>query len=361
MVDAKTEEVKSAKEETLQYLQTEVRRLNVELHDITTKLDASRGQAEQLAQRSAQVMGEVRRIESGAAGSAGEVKQVYMDALDAQQRLLTIRGQMEKLQAQEASIRAELQLIQSAVDLLSRQDESQQGSSFDAREMIFRVMDAQEEERERLARQMHDGPAHSLTNFILQAEICQKRFDKGNIDKARDELMNLKTAAGEAFQRVRGFIFDLRPMMLTDLGLVPTIKRYLDAFESKTGIETEFQLSGQAQDKRPPSYAEVLIFRGVQELMVNARDHGEADRIRVELELNFDGVRAAVGDNGRGFSTGKLSLDATGDSGALGLPALRQRVQLVGGDLPLDGVSGQGATVEISIPLEEGSLRESAA
>lgn len=353
MVDEPIEETKTAREELLEYLQSEVMKANRELQRITSTLDQSRGEIEQLAQRNATIMGEVRRIEASVDQTSPlNIKEAYVEALNSQQALLTMRCQMEKLQTQEEAVQGTVRSLQAAIDILKRaeQVEADSKNSFDAREMIFRVMDAQEEERERLARQMHDGPAHSLTNFILQAEICEKLFSRNDTEKAREELMNLKTSARASFQRVRDFIFDLRPMMLTDLGLVPTIKRYQDAFESKTGIETEFVLTGQ--DRRLPGYVEVLIFRGILELMVNARDHGEADKIKVSLDIGPDLVRAVVEDNGRGFSSGSLDLDASG-GGTLGLRAMKERLSLVGGSINIDSVSGQGATVEISLPIEQ--------
>jgi two-component system sensor histidine kinase DegS len=90
---------------------------------------------------------------------------------------------------------------------------------------------------------MHDGPAQSLTNFILQAEICQRLFDR-NPERAAEELDNLKTAASVTFQKVRDFIFDLRPMMLDDLGVVPTVRRYVDSFKEKTDIGTDLEIMG---------------------------------------------------------------------------------------------------------------------
>jgi two-component system sensor histidine kinase DegS len=208
-------------------------------------------------------------------------------------------------------------------------------------------MKAQEEERERLASKMHDGPAHSLTNFILQAEICQKLFDR-DPEKAHDELLNLKNAAGDAFQRVREFIFDLRPMMLTDLGLEPTLKRYCQEFEKKTGIKIEENIP--PQDRRLESYQEVLIFRGIQELMVNARDHGEADSVTVTLEVGDQLARATVENDGRGYGTGPLDPDAGGDD-ALGLRTLRERLELIGGQLRIGSGSGPGASFTIEIPI----------
>ncbi len=352
-------EAPTGKDEALDILRAEVERVNATLRDIKSKLDQSRGQVEQLAQRNATVVGEVRRIESTLEQVPRlTIREVYSEALEAQQRLLNVRGQMEKLQAQEMVATQEVEAIKSALDALTRVDEpapGARGTGMTDREMIIRVIDAQEEERDRLARAMHDGPAHSLTNFILQAEICQKLFDR-NPERAREELASLKTAASEAFQRVRDFIFNLRPMMLTDLGLVPTVKRYLGAFQEQTGIATDFVMTGR--ERRLEGYREVLVFRGIQELLGNSRGHG-ATTVRVTLELGDDRVIAIIEDNGRGYGTGKLTLEPASE---IGLSALQERITLVDGTLQIGSAPGQGSRIEFSIPSgpEPADLRDSA-
>jgi two-component system sensor histidine kinase DegS len=341
---------KGSKEEALDVLNAELQRLNAEIFDIGNKIDQSRGQLEQLSQRNAMVVGEIRKIETALEQTPrSTIKETYSEALNSQQRLMVARGQMEKLQAQEATIRQGIETVKSAVEVLSEQadqGEGGPGGTMNTREMIIRVIDAQETERDLLAKRMHDGPAHALTNFILQAEICQRLFEK-DPDKAREELTSLMASARDSFQNVRGFIFDLRPMMLTDLGLVPTIKRYLEAVKDKSGIETEFVMSGR--ERRLESYLEVLIFRGIQELLNTARDHGGATNVKITLEMGNDRVRAIVEDNGRGFGSGQLSLDET-TSKSLGLGTLQERVHLVGGMLMVDSVAGQGSRIEIDVP-----------
>ena len=90
---------------------------------------------------------------------------------------------------------------------------------------------------------MHDGPAQALSNFILQTEIALRLFDMDQ-EKAREELVNLKNTATSAFQQVRDFVFELRPMMLDDLGLVPTLKRYVEAFKEQTNTNVRLAVSG---------------------------------------------------------------------------------------------------------------------
>jgi two-component system sensor histidine kinase DegS len=99
------------------------------------------------------------------------------------------------------------------------------------------LVNAQETERQRLSRQMHDGPAQALSNFILQTEIAMRLMDV-DAGQAREELNSLKASAMGTFQKVRNFIFELRPMMLDDLGLAPTIRRYADAFKEQTGLDS---------------------------------------------------------------------------------------------------------------------------
>ena len=107
----------------------------------------------------------------------------------------------------------------------------------------FPTEEAQEAERQRLSRQMHDGPAQAMSNFILQTEIAMRLLD-ADPKQAKDELASLKTAALGTFKKVRNFIFELRTMMLDDLGLVPTIRKYVDAFKEQTSMDVTLMVTG---------------------------------------------------------------------------------------------------------------------
>src|SRR5205085_6112061 len=168
----------------------------------------------------------------------------------------------------------------------------------DGTSVIVRVVEAQEAERQRLSRQIHDGPAQALSNFILQTEIAMRLFDI-DTERARAELQSLKASATSTFQKVRDFIFDLRPMMLDDLGLVPTVRRYVDAFKEKSGTQATLTVTGA--DYRMDSAREVVIFRGIQELLTNVRTHAQASQVRVLLDFDGNRVRVSVEDNGKGF------------------------------------------------------------
>ena len=195
---------------------------------------------------------------------------------------------------------------------------------------------------------MHDGPAQALSNFIVQAEIAARLFDM-DPNRAKEELDSLKSAAMTTFQKVRVFITELRPMMLDDLGLIPTIRRYVDTFKEQTGVDVN--LSIQGVDRRLESYVEVMIFRALQELMSNAVRHNQdlpmKLQITVQLIIDEHLVKVAVGDNGKGFNS-----EAAGKSGGFGLKLIRERVEMLGGTMDIDSSSGQGTRILFQIPVE---------
>ena len=203
---------------------------------------------------------------------------------------------------------------------------------------------AQEAERQRLSRQMHDGPAQALSNFILQTEIALRLFEVDQ-EQARQELNRLKAAASITFQKIRDFIFDLRPMMLDDLGLVPTVKRYASNLAEKSGMDINVSITGS--ERRLEPYVEVIIFRAIQELVNNASLHNQASNIRVQLDLGDRLVRASIEDNGKGFDPRAIP-----DEAELTVKAIRERMDLIGGSFDLDSVVGQGARISFAVPVE---------
>lgn len=195
---------------------------------------------------------------------------------------------------------------------------------------------------------MHDGPAQSLTNLILQAEIVERLFDADPV-RARTELGNLKTAANSTFQRIRDFIFDLRPMMLDDLGLIPTLKRYVQTFETKNRIATHLTTQGELA---LPAHVEVLVFRSIQELMNNAARHAHASHIQITLDLQNDPVAVTVEDDGGGFDV-EAVLSAARLRGGSGLANLEKRIQLLRGRIQFQSSTGRGTKVRIELPLAQ--------
>lgn len=322
-----------------------------DLKEIDILIKQSAAEVERLAQRNAQALAQERQLKNNFETLPRDyIREVYESLKDVQQRLYTMRGQLEKLQSDQRNLERLAEFQHRLIDLTggigslpaagkTRLKESDLSS-------VIRVIQTEEAAKQSLVREMHDGPASSLSNFILQAEICQRFFDV-NPDRARTELNSLKSAAASTFSDIKDFIFDLRPMMLDDLGVVPTLRRYVESFQEKNGVTVPITVTGV--ERRLESHIEVTIFRGVQELLNNALSHARATQIQVLLDIEYDQVMAVIEDNGSGFNVEEV---LSGKARTIGLSALRERIEMLGGELTIQSSLGQGTRVEFVVPVE---------
>ncbi|MCP4539568.1 MAG: sensor histidine kinase [Chloroflexi bacterium] len=320
-----------------------------ELKEIDLLIQQTTAEVERLSQRNTQVTNRLRQIEAALDTVPREdIRESYMAVLDTQQRLFTMRGQLEKLQSNQRNIARYLDLLRSLLEMTSKVEAEPQivEEGEPTQPLIVRIIEAQEGERLKLSRQMHDGPAQALTNLILQAEICERLFES-DPERARTELASLRNAVAGTFQKVKGLILSLRPMMLDDLGVVPTLRRYVDNFSDNSGVSTHMMLTGK--ERRLESYKEVTIFRLVQELLNNAVDHAHATNVQINLDVGDDRVYVSVEDNGSGFELSD-TLTST-DANKLGLATMRERVEMLGGQLYFDSGLGRGTKVSFEFPV----------
>ena len=331
-------------------LRTDLEQYRRELKEIALMLEQSQVEVNKLAKRNASITSHLQQIQSQFdTMPRADIRMAYDSALDAQQRLFVMRGQAEKLQSDQSHIERYLALVDRVIRTVdSGVSTGMPGSTGSSTaEMIEMIIQAQESERQRLSRQMHDGPAQALSNFILQTEIAMRLFDLDQV-KAREELENLKVAATETFRKVRDFIFELRPMMLDDLGLVPTLKRYIDAAKEQSNLDIRIAVSGSERRLQP--YQEVMIFRAIQELLSNAIRHSQASVIKSQLDMGdgVSNVKVVVEDDGKGFD-----VDTITQKGSMGLKVIRDRVEMLGGLMEIDSVAGQGTRVTFQMPAIE--------
>jgi two-component system sensor histidine kinase DegS len=326
-----------------------------ELKEIDLLLQQTSAEVDRLAQRNAQAASALKQLEANLdTVPRPELQAAYTTALDAQKRLFMMRGQLEKLQSDQYNIGRYVGYLRKVTDSLQAivgtpsTSITASGPEADSggQSSIVRIIEAQEQERQRLVRQLHDGPAQSLTNLILQAEICERVFDS-DVERARHELGELKTAVTATFQKVRDYMFDLRPMMLDDLGLIPTLRRYVDHYNEKSSVPAVLTVTGA--ERRFASYKEVVIFRVIQELLANVRTHSHATRAQIFLDVNEDMVQATVEDNGSGFNVSEV-LSAAQPRG-IGLTTLRERVSMLGGDIRIDSAIGRGTKIALQMPI----------
>lgn len=321
------------------------------LKEVSLLLEQSQKELGKLTQRNTAATGSVQQMQMQyETMPRSDIRGAYTEALDAQQRLLVMRGQLDKLQSDQAGLRKQIVMLE-RMQQFYKENNSKFNANASGMASVELVINAQEAERFRLSRQMHDGPAQALSNFIIQTEIISRLFDL-NPPKAKEELQNLRGAAMTTFQKVRGFIFDLRPMILDDLGLIPTLRRYVETFKEQTGSEATLAVKGVERRLQP--YIEVMIFRAVQELMGNAVRHNAEflGKIQVNVHVVIDDsfVKVTVADNGRGFD-----LHSSERNDGLGLKLIRERTELLGGFFEIDTRTGQGCRVTFQVPALETS------
>jgi len=328
----------------LQSTHSELDQVRMEMKEIGLLVEQSQGEVDKLANRNASITATLHQLQAHFDTVPREdIKSAYEAAQDAQQRLFTMRGQLEKLQSDQAHLKRYADFVTRTLQLLeggSAPVVSDQGLA----SPVVQIIEAQEEERRKLSRKVHDGPAQSLSNFILNAEIALRLMDT-DPEKAREELKNLKSTATTTFSSVRDFIFELRPMMLDDLGLVPTVRRYIESYKERSGLDASLLITGKEQ--RVQSHLEVLVFRAVQELLANAREHAQATQVKAALDVDSTQVRVSVEDNGKGFDPEGAAF--TGGQGR-GLKTLKERIGLVGGTMEIASAAGKGTRVSLVVP-----------
>lgn len=215
----------------------------------------------------------------------------------------------------------------------------------------IKIIEAQEEERYRLARDIHDGPAQSLASIVIKAELSEKLIEKEPL-RAKDELKGLKVVVKDTLKEIRKVIYDLRPMSLDDLGLEPTIERHVYNFKENTGIDVELKMIGKID--KLDSAIEIAIFRIIQEGLSNVHKHSEASSVSIVIENTTEKINMTISDNGIGFDTTKRTQMAGITTGGYGIASMNERVELLGGEVRIRSSPGNGTRIYLYIPLSEG-------
>ncbi|MDZ5471933.1 sensor histidine kinase [Bacillus sp. 31A1R] len=209
----------------------------------------------------------------------------------------------------------------------------------------LKIIEAQEEERKRLSREIHDGPAQMMANVMMRSDLIERVYKQNGAEEAIGEVKSLKKMVRNALYEVRRIIYDLRPMALDDLGLVPTLRKYLQTIE-EYHTPTKISYATIGEERRLPSKYEVALFRLVQESVQNALKHAKSKEIKVKLELTKTYISIVVKDDGVGFNVNEKKAES------FGILGMRERIELLGGQLTIDSKIGTGTVVLIQVPLE---------
>lgn len=212
------------------------------------------------------------------------------------------------------------------------------------------IIRAQEEERKRIARELHDETSQSLASLIMSFDIVLKSFPQEGNAEARERLEGSRTLVLRMLDDIRRLTFDLRPAMLDDFGLVPAIRHYLKTRVESTGIEVKLTMDGL--EERLAGDLETNLYRIIQESLTNVIKHARARNVEVELTRRDNEITLEINDDGRGFDAGNF-MEFPRQNKGFGLFGIKERADLVGGKFRIDSAPGRGTKVSIKIPLGE--------
>jgi two-component system sensor histidine kinase DegS len=207
------------------------------------------------------------------------------------------------------------------------------------------IIRSQEMERQRIAREIHDGPAQAIANVVLRIDIAKKIFEQ-NPDTVPVELAKMKELAQNSLNEIRGFIFDLRPMTLQDLGLAATIKRVINSRDSNIETDIQFIVEGEERELHPD--LKLAIFRIAQEALNNMRKYSKARHCWAHLKYFPDKVILLVEDDGKGFDENQIE-DSQRKYTSFGILGMRERADDIGASLEIRSALGEGTKITLVV------------
>jgi signal transduction histidine kinase len=213
--------------------------------------------------------------------------------------------------------------------------------------LLDHTLRATEEERTRIASDLHDGPVQEIVALAYKVSRARRKLAQQDLESADELVAKVERVLEEQIAAVRRVMADLRPSVLDTRGLEAALRDLASTFESEAGVRTVVEV---ALDERLPTELETVLFRAAQESLTNIRKHARAGQVTIVLGFDHANATLAVTDDGVGFdtSTAKKLLR----EGHFGLAGMRERAALIGGQLELRSQPGQGTTVEVSLPVE---------
>jgi signal transduction histidine kinase len=212
--------------------------------------------------------------------------------------------------------------------------------------LLQKVISAQEEERKRIARELHDETSQMLTSLAVGLKLLEGTPDQ---DRMRAHAAELRELAASTIRAVGTLAFELRPSVLDDLGLVAAVGRYCRSL-SQRGLDVDFHVAGMEATRLAPE-RETAVYRIIQEALTNVVRHSEATEASVVLERRSDSILAIVEDNGRGFNVEQM-LDSSMRDRSLGLYGMHERAALAGATLTIESTPGSGTSVFVETPIQ---------
>lgn len=260
--------------------------------------------------------------------------------------LTELQKVMTRVQTGEHSLRAKLTGADPQADQMAQAFNMMLEAIDDATRLrASQIINAQEQERKRIARELHDETSQVLTSLLISLAVLEESL---TTPETRGRIADTRQLAHQTLRAIRSLSIDLRPSALDDLGLLPALRWYVKEYQKKCSIEVDFVPSGFKQ--RLPAEMETALYRIVQEALTNTARHSQAKRVSIMLKEDGKEVEGIISDDGIGFDIEAIRKSPDNDRG-LGLAGMTERAVLLDGSLDIRSRPGHGTTITIHIPL----------
>ena len=338
-----------------------------ELEYITNKIDELVNEIKKLECADKNMRKKLAEASSNFQEDEEVVKKIYDDALDVrveyltkqkeEKRLLTKRESLEKTLKSNASNIDEADSVLEQVSVVINYLQGDISNNIELVEennkiaYSIRFVETQEKERNRIAREIHDGPAQYLASSLMRIDFCKMLLTK-NLDEGLAELEDLKTNLKKTLKEVRNIIFDLKPPFLNGVTLVAALEDLMEAFQEE--CDTEIKMRIRDNDIILDYIVEVAVYRIIQEILSNVKKHAEAEKVDVKLELTKENVHINIKDNGKGFDIDTLLKNLRNSSKSYGITGIYDRVDELGGTIKVNTEINKGTEYKIKLPAFRG-------
>ncbi|MEG0297446.1 MAG: histidine kinase [Clostridium sp.] len=293
------------------------------------------------------------------------IRSTYEEALEVRVMYVTKQNEEKELRKQrdelERSLKEYLESIEDADNIVNQINialgylegniaQEVKGAESDTQMQVgIKILESQERERKRIAREIHDGPAQYIANAMLRIDLC-KMIVQRDLQEGLNELDDLKKNVKMALREVRGVLFDLRPISLEQLGLDEALREMANLISEENGIEVD--ISTKSMERKIEHILEIAVYRLAQEILNNIKKHSKATKVIIRVEYGADYVYFMINDNGVGFDIKEAIENAKRKGTSYGLIGIFDRVNQLQGKIGIDSSPDEGTTYKIKLPVK---------
>lgn len=346
-------------ENEINELQARIKKIKKETKEVIDQVDSLYRKDKLARKHLATVSKEIKKYDEedirNAYEKAADIRLEYMQAQQKEKELRRQRNELEQSlmktkKVLESGERIMNQITVALSYLAKDKLDEAVGNKEDQVNTTIKMLKAQEKERRRISREIHDGPAQSMANIVFKTEICKKTFEK-DIEKGYQTLNELKETVQKALKEVRQIIYDLRPMSLDDIGFLPTIRKFIKKFEENEKTKVEVTIGDQP--KPLDEFIELAVYRIVQEIFTNISKHAKASNVVFKMSFGTKYMRVKIEDNGVGFNVERRLEEIKNIGEHYGLLGLLSRVKELIGSIEINSQVSKGTEVIVKIPISK--------